>query len=575
MPSLSSQQVAGEAPGVILSLLRYWRSSLLIILGCAALGYGVSLLLPEQYTATAQLGLTDPRGSNIFTQGGGALSQDLERYTARQRSLVHSAPTFELTRQRLDREVGIDELFDRVSTTSDVDGVIDVHATGATAAQAQALANGVAAAYAESSRSTIRSEVERGVAAIEESRQAVIDDLETAQRRLDADPQNQLLRQQRDTVVNQLTALNDRVNQIQVNGAAFDDGLEYVISARLPQRPSSPQPLRNAAVAGLLGLILAGIVSWIRADRHRAADEEDVPEQVLGSPMLGAVPDLPPADDLAALSDPASAAAEAYQFAAASLQYLFHDGVVLVTSAGRGDGKTVSAASLAAVAARDGSRVLLVDGDARSHGLTRRLLGPDSDGSPGLTEVANGSAGADQLLRRLALADDVMLPFLPAGGDVATLASLFRTQGMADAIAQLRKSYDLVVIDCSAMLAVADVASLAAHADGIVLVVSRGTPLKALEAVAQRLELVPAPLVGYVFTRSDAEDADASYGAGLQLPWHVVPGRRRERQAAKERPTGNGDARGAASPPGGANGSAADARGGRRSLLRRSRTPTR
>jgi Mrp family chromosome partitioning ATPase len=414
------------------------------------------------------------------------------------------------------------------------------------------------------------------VAAIEEQRQGVIDNLETAQRRVDADPLNQLLRLQADAIRESLRELNQRINQIQVNGAAFDDGLEYVIPARLPREPSQPQPLRNAVVAGLLGLILAGVVSWIRADRHRAADEENVPEQVLGSPMLGAVPDLPPSSDLAALSDPASAAAEAYQFAAASLQYLFHDGVVLVTSAGRGDGKTVSAASLAAVAARDGSRVLLVDGDARSHGLTRRLLGPDSDGSPGLTDLASGSA-SDQLERRLALADDVMLPFLPAGGDVTTLSSLFRTQGMADALAELRKSYDLVVIDCSAMLAVADVASLAAHADGIVLVVSRGTPLKALEAVAQRLELVPAPLVGYVFTRSDAEDADAAYGAGLQLPWHVVPGRRRERKASKDRTAGAGDSRGAAASPagGGSNGSVSPAGGGRRSLLRRSRTPSR
>jgi Mrp family chromosome partitioning ATPase len=314
-------------------------------------------------------------------------------------------------------------------------------------------------------------------------------------------------------------------------------------------------------VAGLLGLILAGVVSWIRADRHRAADEGDVPEQVLGSPMLGAVPTVRPADDLAALSDPGSSAAEAYQFAAASLQYLFHDGVVLVTSAGRGDGKTVSAASLAAVAARDGSRVILVDGDARSHGLTRRLLGEADERSPGLTDVASGSANWNSVVRPLALADGVLLPFLPAGGDTGALAGLFRTQGMADAVARLRESYDLVVIDCSALLAVADVASLAAHADGIVLVVSRGTPLKALESVAQRLELVPAPLVGYVFTRAETEDVDDSYGSGLQLPWHVVPTGRRGR---------NGRRNGTHRPVADGNGAPAEATV-RRGLRRRSR----
>jgi polysaccharide biosynthesis transport protein len=282
--------------------------------------------------------------------------------------------------------------------------------------------------------------------------------------------------------------------------------------------------------------------------------------------MLGAVPDLSPAEDLAALSDPDSPAAEAYQFAAASLQYLFHDGVVLVTSAGRRDGKTVSATSLAAVAARDGSRVILVDGDARSHGLTRRLLGPSDERSPGLTDIANGSSRWDQVVRTVALSDGVLLPFLPAGGDAATLASLFRTQGMADAVAGLRATYDLIVIDCSALLAVADVASLASHADGIVLVVSRGTPLKALEAVAQRLELVPAPLVGYVFTRADDDDVNASYGSGLRLPWHLVPSGRRAKAARR-----NGARAPVANAEGNGSGDAAS-RGGR--LRRRPRSGT-
>src|SRR5215218_1606600 len=136
MPALNSQQVAGEAPGVILSLLRYWRASLLVVLACAGLGYGVSLLLPEQYVATAELGLTDPRGSNLFSQGGGVLEVDLERYTDRQQSIVASTPTLERTRQRLDWDISLDKLYDRVSVTWNVAGVILVSGRGSTPRQA-------------------------------------------------------------------------------------------------------------------------------------------------------------------------------------------------------------------------------------------------------------------------------------------------------------------------------------------------------------------------------------------------------------------------------------------------------
>jgi len=145
--------------------------------------------------------------------------------------------------------------------------------------------------------------------------------------------------------------------------------------------------------------------------------------------------------------------------------------------------------------------VLLVDADVRADGLTARLLGPDASGHVGFTDLAAGTARADDAVRLVALADDVALPFLPGGTVRGNIGSLFRTAGMGAAVRLLRESYDLVIIDCPALLPVADVASLSAHADGILLTVRRGTPLTLLDEVRSRLELVPAPLVGYVFTR--------------------------------------------------------------------------
>ena len=85
---------------------------------------------------------------------------------------------------------------------------------------------------------------------------------------------------------------------------------------------------------------------------------------------------------------------------------------------------------------------------------------------------------------------------------------------MTSAIQDLRDSFDLVIIDCGALLAVADVASMAMRADGLLLVVSRGTPIALLERIRQRLDLVTAPLVGYVFTWADRKDSEPY----LELP---------------------------------------------------------
>ena len=72
--------------------------------------------------------------------------------------------------------------------------------------------------------------------------------------------------------------------------------------------------------------------------------------------MLGPIPEFAGEDDLAAVGDASSVVAESYHVVTASLQHVFQWGVLLVTSASRGDGKTVSAASIAATAARDGTQ---------------------------------------------------------------------------------------------------------------------------------------------------------------------------------------------------------------------------
>ena len=53
--------------------------------------------------------------------------------------------------------------------------------------------------------------------------------------------------------------------------------------------------------------------------------------------------------------------------------------------------------------------------------------------------------------------------------------------------------------------------SAAAQADGIVLVVRKGTPLRHLEEVRNRLEFFGAPLLGYVFNRSDPNSGKYGY----------------------------------------------------------------
>jgi Mrp family chromosome partitioning ATPase len=73
---------------------------------------------------------------------------------------------------------------------------------------------------------------------------------------------------------------------------------------------------------------------------------------------------------------------------------------------------------------------------------------------------------------------------------------------------------DLVVLDSPPILAVADTSAIAGQVDGIVVVVAKGTPLKTLEEVRERLEFVGTPVLGYVFNRADTRAGSYGYGYG-------------------------------------------------------------
>ena len=76
-------------------------------------------------------------------------------------------------------------------------------------------------------------------------------------------PESAALEAQRNAQLEQLYALDTQIEQIAVNTALYGTGV------RLYDAPNyatqiAPSPLRNAEIAGVLGLIAAGAWSWWR-----------------------------------------------------------------------------------------------------------------------------------------------------------------------------------------------------------------------------------------------------------------------------------------------------------------------
>ncbi len=242
---------------------------------------------------------------------------------------------------------------------------------------------------------------------------------------------------------------------------------------------------------------MAATVSWLRADRDRRVREPDAASELLHAPLLGEVPELSREQALA-LDSLESMPAAPYQFVASGLQSTISAGVVLVTSAQRGSGRTTAAAHVAAAAARDGVRALLIDADGRSKRLSA-MVGLAHE-SRGLTALAARRATLDECTYSAALTEDVSLWIVPAGDPTDSAPSLFRSSAMSQAVQEMRSKYDLIVVDSAPLPNSPETAALAQHADGVLVVVQRGAAVRALRRLAQQMSLYSAPIVGYVFS---------------------------------------------------------------------------
>jgi len=196
-------------------------------------------------------------------------------------------------------------------------------------------------------------------------------------------------------------------------------------------------------------------------------------------------PAVGPDPRLVALAAPDSPAAEQYRVL---YQRILRLAVrrpiraVAVTSAGRGEGRTTTAANLALTAAQEGRPTVLVEADLRRPALARLLgLAPRA----GVADVLAGRAELAQATGRIG-----PLAIIAAGED-RDPGALLRGPTAAALLDQLRALYELVVLDAPPALAFADGDRLSGDADAALLVVRAGaTPRQvvrlALESLGDR-----------------------------------------------------------------------------------------
>jgi capsular exopolysaccharide synthesis family protein len=177
----------------------------------------------------------------------------------------------------------------------------------------------------------------------------------------------------------------------------------------------------------------------------------------------------------------------------------------VITSAGMGEGKTLTALNLAWLLAQtEGVRALLIDSDLRQPCATDYLA---VDAPRGLSEVLGGELSLREAVVRL---DPAGLYLLPGGQARDDCAELLSGPTYAGVIAEARRLFDFIIIDAPPLGIFTDANVLINRADGALMVVRAG---KTRYSMVDKLlaQLPRERMLGVVLNRADEELESNSY----------------------------------------------------------------
>jgi succinoglycan biosynthesis transport protein ExoP len=317
--------------------------------------------------------------------------------------------------------------------------------------------------------------------------------------------------------------LSRYVQSVQEQSFPITDA-RIITRAAVPLTKSRPKTALTLVASLMLGVMVGAGLAFGRGLLDRRIRTKNQVEHIFGASCLGVLPDVqrrqPQTSDMASgfrdcgvapLLDDCSSSSGAGEVlravrTAIDARMPRHSGVIGITSAGRGEGKTTLAVNLATVFHEAGRRVLLVDGDLRDRTISGAVSVSQEDGTATLIEQGLYAAVSGCA----ALADVVVsgsfgscLPVETRQAGLRHPADFWSSSAAEKLLAAARKQYDYVIIDFPSLLAHVDAEAAASLPDGFVVVTKyANTKLDDLERALNGSGGVSGRLLGVVINRS-------------------------------------------------------------------------
>ena len=292
--------------------------------------------------------------------------------------------------------------------------------------------------------------------------------------------------------------------KIELSGQFSGNNIRIVDPAIVPAAPVLPRKLINLAVGlvggALMGLLLVFVMEFLD---QTIKTSEDL-EKKLGLPLLGFVPHekfkKKESEYASMLKEGNILLAENVRNIRTMLDFTLADNrnaSFLVSSPMQGEGKSNLSSNLAVALAQVGKKVLLIDGDLRRSRLHKVFrVSPEK----GLSNIWDQDpAKADYSANVQPVADVPNLFIVTAGNRPPNPTDLLNTPRLKDFIEWAQRTYDQVIVDCPAILPVADTMLWGKFIPRTIFVIKHGkTNVRSAKMALDKLQKAGIKVLGVV-----------------------------------------------------------------------------
>lgn len=312
--------------------------------------------------------------------------------------------------------------------------------------------------------------------------------------------------------------LLERTKEVGVVAGMEVNIAQMVDPAKTPGRPVSPNLKLNLLLSVLLGLFTGICLALLLKFLDRTINSLKELTRVTGLGQLGLVPLIGSSKSTVKVNKNsqnvsnlmhASEYAESIQSIRTAIMFSSAGGVpksIMFTSSVASEGKSTVSLSIAESFAQSGLNVVYVESDIRkdSQALDLGFLS-----TPGLSDYLSGQ---HELVIHQHVSGYDSLSMIAAGSSVPNTVNLLESQQMRQLIERLESEFDLVVVDSSPVMGLADAPIIAQYVQSVVFVVEAHETQK--EIVLQslkRLKDVQSPILGAVLNKYDLTSGDFDY----------------------------------------------------------------